>query len=64
MFNDYRVRFGLVGALGALLLLLTSARAMTSGVRASDEEATPSCERIAQFDANNFSNPTDIDNEW
>jgi len=64
MFNDYRVRFGLVGALGALLLLLTSARAMTSGVGASEEEATPSCERIAHFDANNFSNPTDIDNEW
>jgi hypothetical protein len=64
MFNDYRVRFALVGALGVLLLLLTNGRAMTSGAAASNEEAVPSCERIADFDPNNFSDPTNIDNEW
>src|SRR3989337_1115760 len=64
MFNNYRARIAVVGALGALLLLLTSGRAMTSSVGAANEEATPSCERIAQFDPNNFSNPTNIDNEW
>ena len=63
MFNDYRVRVGLVGALGVLLLLLTNGRAMTSGAAASNEEAVPSCERIADFDPNNFSDPTNIDNE-
>jgi hypothetical protein len=64
MYNDHRVRLGLVGALGALLLLLTSGRAMTAGVAASNEEAVPSCERIADFDPGNFSDPTNIDNEW
>ena len=62
MFNDYRVRLGLVGALGALLLLLTSARAMPSSVGASNDVAP--CGRIASFDPNHFSNPTNIDNEW
>jgi len=62
MFNDYRTKFVLVGALGALLLLLTGGQAMTSGVGASSD--LPSCERIADFDPSNFSNPTNIDNEW
>ena len=62
MFNDYRTKFALVGALGALLLLLTSGRAMTSGAGASSD--LPSCERIADFDPNNFSDSTNIDNEW
>ncbi len=64
MVNDHRIRFALLGALGALLLLLTSAWAMTSGAGASRGNATPSCGRVADFDPSNFSNPTNIDNEW
>jgi len=61
MFNDYRIRFALLGALGALLLM--SGRAMTSGAGASNEDVAP-CGRIAEFDPSDFSAPTIIDNEW
>ena len=62
MLNDYRAGLAVVGALGALLLLLTGGRAMTSGAGAASD--LPSCERIADFDPDNFSDPTNIDNEW
>ena len=61
MFNDYRIRFALLGALGALLLM--SGRAMTSGAGASNADVAP-CGRIAEFDPSDFSAPTIIDNEW
>ena len=61
MFNDYRIRFALLGALGALLLM--SGRAMTSGAGASNEDVAP-CGRIAEFDPSDFSDPNIIDNEW
>jgi len=62
MLNDYRVRVATLGLLAALLLLLTSAQAMTSGAGASRD--TPSCGWIAEFDPSDFSDPTNIDNEW
>jgi hypothetical protein len=62
MFNDYPTKFALVGTLGALLLLLMGARAMTSGAGASND--TPSCGRFAEFDPSDFSDATNIDNEW
>jgi hypothetical protein len=37
---------------------------MTSSVGAANEDATPSCGRFAEFDPSDFSDATNIDNEW
>ena len=51
--------------LAALLLLFAGAGALyASNAGASNQNGIPSCERIAEFDPDNFSNPTDISNEW
>jgi len=62
MLNDYRIRVAVLGSLAALLLVVTSAGAPTSNAGASRD--TPSCGRIAEFDPSDFSDPTNIDNEW
>ena len=65
MFGEQSAQITRLAALAALLLLMTSAGAMNSHTAgASQGSETPSCQRIADFDPNNFSNPTEIDNEW
>lgn len=54
-----------LAALAMFLLLFASAGALyASNAGASSEGKIPSCKRIAEFDPDNFSNPTDITNEW
>jgi hypothetical protein len=61
MFSEQRIRSTLLSTLTALLLLLTS----TGAAGASVSQATTSfCNPATDFDSNNFSNPTKINNQW
>jgi hypothetical protein len=73
MFREQRVRSALLSTLAALVLLLTSAGAAgaspshattPSPAGAPNVTATASCDPIVQFDRNDFSNPTKINNKW
>ncbi len=65
VFGERRAPFARLAILAVLLLLLTSAGAMIlPTAAASGGNATPSCERASRFDQDNFSNPTEIDNDW
>jgi hypothetical protein len=73
MFRKEHLRFVLLSALGALLLLSASARfaeasagdATTSlFAKVPSVSSLPNCDPFVAFKASNFSNPTRINNKW
>ncbi len=65
MMGKRRVPVPQLAILTVILLFMASVGAMNSSTTgASNGNDTPSCERIAEFDSDNFSDPTEIDNEW
>jgi len=73
MFQEKCVRFARLGALAALLLLLTNVGAAGAGAGQATKSsmadrssvtATPSCKLIIPFHRSNFSRPTKINNKW
>ena len=61
MVSQLRVRSALLSSLAALVLLLASAGAVGAS---ATQTAIASCAPAVDFDSNNFSNPTTINNKW